>query len=76
MTIMLITTFLSFHLSISQPLYDIVGVDCIQASSKIDDIASKLTIPEDWSNIETNHAHVPSLFVVNMQVSELVSSRS
>lgn len=49
-------------------LYEIVGVDCIQAGNKINDIASKLTIPKDWNDIETNHPHVPSLFVVNMQI--------
>ncbi len=49
-------------------LYELVGIDCIQSSLRIDDIGSKVQFPEDWKNAVSNHPHVPPVFIVNAQI--------
>lgn len=49
-------------------LMELVGVDCISTSAKIDNIGAKMKIPEDWKTVNTTLAKVPGLFIVNFQI--------
>ena len=49
-------------------LYELVGLDIIQSPKRIDDIASKVILPNDWTTIESNHPNIPPVFVVNAQL--------
>jgi hypothetical protein len=55
----------------AKALFEIAGVDVFRCSSKIDNIASMVELP-DISHIEamggTRNPHVPPIFVVNMQI--------
>ena len=49
-------------------LYECVGVDWVKTDSRIDNIASKCTIPDDWYNVPYKIDGVPPLFIVNIQM--------
>lgn len=51
----------------SQGLYELIGFDCIVSDTKIDDIGSKVMLPDEWTNIDTHIEGVPPLFIVNIQ---------
>lgn len=48
--------------------YDVVGVDFFKTESRIDHIASKITIPIEWLSRITNNPYVPPLYIVNVQI--------
>jgi hypothetical protein len=45
----------------------LVGADIVRCDSRIDHIASYLQLHPEW-NIETLHPDIPSIFIVNAQV--------
>lgn len=49
-------------------LFELVGVDCVETSAKIDNIGSQMEIPEEWLDIESTRKGVPQLFIVNVQL--------
>jgi len=49
-------------------LYELVGIDIIQSSLRLDDIGSKLQFPPDWENAVSNHPDVPPVFICNAQI--------
>ena len=51
----------------AKSLYELVGVDFVKASTKIDNFGSKVNLPEEWK-IETHQAGVPPIFVINAQL--------
>jgi hypothetical protein len=49
-------------------LMELVGVDFVRCQSRIDHITSHLSIPPEWMSRDSHHPDMPSLFVVNTQV--------
>lgn len=49
-------------------LYNIVGIDIVRTPSKIDNIGSKITIPDEWKSIRCHRSGVPPIFIVNFQM--------
>ncbi len=49
-------------------LYELVGLDVIQSPKRIDDIASKIDLPADWTCVPSNHPLVPPVLVINAQL--------
>jgi hypothetical protein len=39
-----------------------------QSPNRIDNIASKVILPEEWTNVDTTHPLIPSLYIINVQV--------
>ena len=54
----------------NQALYNIVGIDVIKTPNKIDNIGSKVRIPDEWKSIRCNRNCVPPIFIVNLQMPE------
>ena len=52
-------------------LYEIVAMDMYYSIERIENIGSKVKLPEEWTNMETNHPDVPPLLIVNGQVPEV-----
>ena len=52
----------------NEALYNIVGIDVIKTPKKIDNIGSKVTLPEEWKSIRCNRRGVPPIFIVNFQM--------
>ena len=53
------------------PMYELLGMDMFSSPAKIDDIASKISLPEHWTSGEfamTNSEIIPPLFIVNVQI--------
>jgi hypothetical protein len=40
----------------------------VRCQSRIDNFASKVYLPDSWTNIDTHHPNIPQLFIVNVQV--------
>jgi len=55
----------------SEAFFDVVGLDVFRSGAKIDNIGSKVVLPEEWTSLETNMAGVPPLFIVNCQMPEV-----
>lgn len=51
-----------------QSLFELVGIDCVQCSARIDNIGSKVNFPSAWTNIVTNNEFVEPVFIVNAQI--------
>mmetsp|Transcript_31776 Transcript_31776/g.53595 ORF Transcript_31776/g.53595 Transcript_31776/m.53595 type:complete len:401 (+) Transcript_31776:213-1415(+) len=51
-------------------LYEVVGVDFVRCDTRIDDYASKVQLPPEWTAVDTHHPLIPPLFVVNAQLPE------
>ena len=49
-------------------LYECVGVDWVKTDSRIDNIASKCIIPDEWYDVPYKIDGVPPLFIVNIQM--------
>jgi hypothetical protein len=47
-------------------------ISFVQCTSRIDDFAGNVNIPQEWLDIDTHVEGVPPLFVVNVQVKEFV----
>lgn len=52
----------------NQSLMTLVGVDCINTPSRIDNFGSNVILPNEWKDADTNVKGVPSLFIVNVQI--------
>ena len=52
-------------------LFDLMGMDIYYSTERIENIASKVALPDEWTSMETNHPDVPPVFVVNGQVPEV-----
>jgi hypothetical protein len=52
----------------ARPLYDVFAVDVFSAAKRVDHAASRFAIPEKWASIDTGHAFVPPVFVVQIQI--------
>lgn len=52
-------------------LYDVMAMDVFYSSERIEDVGSKVKLPEEWTKIETNHPDVPPVLVVNGQLPEV-----
>ena len=53
------------------PMFELIGMDMFSSPAKIDNLASKLSIPADWTAGElgvTYSENIPPLFIVNVQV--------
>ena len=48
-------------------LMNCIGMEFIKCDKRIDNIASKVKIPDEWI-IETNNKLIPPLFIVNVQI--------
>ena len=40
----------------------------VRCGARVDDFASKVNLPEEWTSIDTHNTGVPPLFIVNVQV--------
>ena len=49
-------------------LLQIVGVDCVRTTGRIDNFASRVDFPPGWADMPVYQAGVPALFVVNFQI--------
>ena len=48
-------------------LMNCVGMEFIKCDKRIDNIGSKVNLPDEW-NIETNNSLIPPIFIVNIQI--------
>ena len=44
-----------------------VGIYFVKCDKRIDNIGSRVKIPDDWI-VETNNSLIPSIFIVNVQI--------
>jgi hypothetical protein len=51
-----------------QSLFELVGIDCVQCSARIDNIGSKVSFPNEWTDVVTNNEFVEPIFIVNAQI--------
>lgn len=57
------------------PFYEPVGFDFVKCKRRIDNFASQVTFPEEWSEgMGPNNSGLPSFFVVNSQLPSEFSS--
>ena len=49
-------------------LMELVGVDLVRTPSRIDDIGSKVTLPDAFTAVTSEEPGVPPLFIINCQV--------
>ena len=49
-------------------MYNIVGIDVVKTSKKIDNIGSKVSLPSEWKSVRCNRPGVPPIFIVNFQM--------
>eukprot|EP00595_Chromulina_sp_UTEXLB2642_P000839 CAMPEP_0196765826 /NCGR_PEP_ID=MMETSP1095-20130614/13828_1 /TAXON_ID=96789 ORGANISM="Chromulina nebulosa, Strain UTEXLB2642" /NCGR_SAMPLE_ID=MMETSP1095 /ASSEMBLY_ACC=CAM_ASM_000446 /LENGTH=230 /DNA_ID=CAMNT_0042124799 /DNA_START=137 /DNA_END=826 /DNA_ORIENTATION=- len=46
----------------------LAAIDYVSCSNRIDNIGSKVILPDEWTNINTHHSFIPPVFIVNLQV--------
>jgi hypothetical protein len=56
------------------PFYEPVGFDFLKCKSRIDNIGSKVKIPEEWLDTAPNLMNLPPIFIVNTQLPSEFSS--
>jgi len=49
-------------------LMQLVGVDLVYSEARIDHFASKVRLPEAWTQMNTGNEKIPPVFIVNMQI--------
>lgn len=54
-----------------QSLYEPIGFDLYHSKERIDNIGGGIQLPEEWTNIETNHPDVPPVFIMVAQIPEV-----